>query len=167
MCTDAFSGHAYTVLDNKTGGENMGIFLDARTSQNASTYGQISTPILVGQNSLFGVVGLDVTKATVGQIRVQFEGTMAVQLPLLPIATNVDITIIRGTQQSGLITVYTARQVLDLSIVGPQLITFAGADFNPGIPASGPLVYSAYVSATALGTVRVGPESFTALATAG
>ncbi|WP_309300048.1 hypothetical protein [Rossellomorea marisflavi] len=107
------------------------------------------------------------TKATVGQIRVQFEGTMAVQLPLLPIATNVDITIIRGTQQSGLITVYTARQVLDLSIVGPQLITFAGADFNPGIPASGPLVYSAYVSATALGTVRVGPESFTALATAG
>ncbi|KML00555.1 hypothetical protein [Rossellomorea marisflavi] len=145
----------------------MGVFLDARTSQNASTYGQISVPILAGQNSLFGIVGLDVTQGTVGQIRVQFEGTMAVQLPLLPLLTSVDITIVRGTQQSGLVTVYTARQVLDLSIVGPQLITFTGADFNPGIPASGPLVYSSYVSATAIGTVRVGPESFTALASSG
>jgi hypothetical protein len=145
----------------------MGIFLDGRTSQNASLANSISTPILVGTDSLFGVVGLDVTKATVGQIRVEFNGTVAVQLPLIPIATSVTITIVRGTQQSGLTTVYSAEQQLSLEILGPQLVTFSGADFNPPKPASGPLVYTAFISASVLGTIRVGPESFSAIATAG
>ncbi|WP_330994740.1 hypothetical protein [Rossellomorea vietnamensis] len=127
----------------------------------------ITTPILVGDGELFGIVGLDVTKATVGQIRVQFNGNVAVQLPLLPVATSINIRIVRGTEQTGITTVYTAQQVLGLSIVGPQLITFSGADFNPPKPDSGPLVYSALISATAIGTIRVGPESFSAIATSG
>jgi hypothetical protein len=145
----------------------MGIYLDGRTSQNASLANSISTPILVGTDSLFGVVGLDVTKATVGQIRVEFNGTVAVQLPLIPLATSITITIVRGTQQSGLTTVYTAEQQLSLEILGPQLVTFSGADFNPPKPVSGPLVYTAYISASLLGTIRVGPESFSAIASAG
>jgi hypothetical protein len=145
----------------------MGIYLDGRTSQNASLANSMTTPILIGQESLFGVVGLDVTKATVGQIRVEFNGTVAVQLPLIPVLTSVTVTVVRGTQQSGLTTVYSARQQLSLEIAGPQLITFSGADFNPPKPDSGPLVYTAFISASAIGTIRVGPESFSAIASAG
>jgi hypothetical protein len=150
----------------KKGGEIMGIFLDGRTSQNASLANSMTTPILAGTDSLFGVVGLDVTQA-VGQIRVEFNGTVAVQLPLAPVLTSVTITIVRGTQQSGFVTVYTAEQQLSLEVAGPQLVTFSGANFNPPIPASGPLVYTAFISASAVGTVRVGPESFSAIATSG
>jgi hypothetical protein len=145
----------------------LGIYLDGRTSQNASLANSITTPILVGSEELFGILGLDVTKATVGQIRVQFNGTVAVQLPLVPLATSINIRIVRGTAETGFTTVYTAQEALDLSILGPQLITFSGADFNPPKPVSGPLVYSALISATVLGTVRRGPESFSAIATAG
>ncbi|WP_336511313.1 hypothetical protein [[Bacillus] enclensis] len=63
----------------------MGIYLDGRTSQNASLAESTTTPILVGDEELFGIIGLDVTKAVVGQIRVSFSGTVAVQLPLLPV----------------------------------------------------------------------------------
>jgi hypothetical protein len=145
----------------------MGIYLDGRTSQNASLANSMVTPILIGQESLFGVVGLDVSKATTGQIRVEFNGTVAVQLPLIPVLTSVTITIIRGTQQSGFTTVYSARQQLSLEIAGPQLVTFSGADFNPPKPDSGPLVYTAFIRSSAIGTIRVGPESFSAIATAG
>ncbi|BCB04800.1 hypothetical protein [Bacillus sp. KH172YL63] len=145
----------------------MGIYLDGRTSQNASLANSIATPLVLGQEALFGVVGLDVSKATTGQIRVAFNGTAAVQLPLVPVLTSINIRIVRGTAQSGFTTVYTAEQQLSLEIAGPQLITFAGADFNPPKPSSGPLVYTAYISATAVGTIRVGPESFSAIATAG
>jgi hypothetical protein len=145
----------------------MGIYLDGRTSQNASLAESTTTPILAGDEELFGIVGLDVTKATVGQIRVAFSGTVAVQLPLLPVLTEITITIIRGTEQSGLTTVFSATQQLSLEIAGPQIITFSGADFNAPMPQSGPLVYSAYITASAVGTIRVGPESFSAIATAG
>ncbi|MFL8935913.1 hypothetical protein ACKA06_03840 [Rossellomorea oryzaecorticis] len=145
----------------------MGIYLDGRTSQNASLAESTTTPILVGDEELFGIIGLDVTKAVVGQIRVSFSGTVAVQLPLLPVLTEVTITIIRGTEQTGLTTVYSATQQLSLEIAGPQIITFSGADFNAPKPQAGPLVYSAYITASAAGTIRVGPESFSAIATAG
>ncbi|MBM7586925.1 hypothetical protein JOC86_003477 [Bacillus pakistanensis] len=145
----------------------MGVYLDGRTSQNASLANSITTPILVGQESLFGIVGLDVSQATVGQIRVQFNGTVAVQLPLIPVLTDVTITILRGTPQTGMTTVFTAEQQLSLEVAGPQLVTFSGADFNPPKPASGPLVYRALITASAVGTIRVGPESFSAIATAG
>ncbi|TMU87472.1 hypothetical protein FGG79_04930 [Bacillus sp. BHET2] len=145
----------------------MGIYLDGRTSQNASLANSITTPILVGDEELFGIIGLDVSKATTGQIRVQFNGTVAVQLPLAPVATSINIRIVRGTQQTGITTVYTAQQVLNLSIVGPQLITFSAADFNPPKPNGTLLVYSALISATSVGTVRRGPESFSAIATSG
>jgi hypothetical protein len=38
------------------------VFLDGRTSQNAGLTNSITTTILVGIDSLFGVVGLDVKK---------------------------------------------------------------------------------------------------------
>jgi hypothetical protein len=147
--------------------KHLGIYLDGRTSQNASLANSTTTPILVGTDSLFGIVGLDASKATTGDIRVAFNGTVAVQLPLLPGLTTVTISVVRGTQQTGATTVYTAEQQLSLEIAGPQLITFSGAEFNVPKPVSGPLVYSAYISASAVGTIRVGPESFSAIATAG
>jgi hypothetical protein len=143
----------------------MGIFLDGKTSQNASLANSLTTPILVGEETLFGVVGLDVSQA-VGQISVQFSGTAAVQLPIAPTLTSVTIRIVRGTQQSGLTTVYTAEQQLSLNVTGPQIITFSGANFNPPKPTSGLLVYTAFISASVIGTIRVGPESFSGIATA-
>jgi hypothetical protein len=145
----------------------LGIYLDGRTSQNASLANSMTTPILVGTEALFGIVGLDASKATTGDIRVAFNGTVAVQLPLPPVLTTVTITVVRGTQQTGATTVYTAEQQLSLQTVGPQLVTFSGAEFNVPKPVSGPLVYSAFISADVVGTIRVGPESFSAIATAG
>jgi hypothetical protein len=145
----------------------MGIYLDGRTSQNASFANSQSIPILVGTESLFGDIGLHVGQEPPGIVRVNFNGTVAVQLPLLPLITSVIIEVVRGTVETGLTTVYTARQQLNLEILGPQLINFNGADFNPPAPANGQLVYRAYIRATILGTVRVGPESFSAIATAG
>lgn len=145
----------------------MGVYLDGRTSQNASLANSITTPILVGDEELFGILGLDVSQSTSGLIRAQFNGTVAVQLPLIPLATSINIRIVRGIPQTGATTVYSAEESLDIAVVGPQLITFSGADFNPPKPVSGPLVYSALISATALGTIRVGPESFSAIATSG
>ncbi|AGX03975.1 MULTISPECIES: hypothetical protein [Bacillus] len=145
----------------------MGIFLDGRTSQNASLANSSAVPILVGTESLFGGVGLQVGQQPPGIIRVNFNGTIAVQLPLLPVLTSVTIEVVRGTEETGLTTVYSAEQQLSLEILGPQVISFNGADFNPPKPANGQLVYRAYITASAVGTVRVGPESFNAYATAG
>ncbi|MCP1161280.1 hypothetical protein [Bacillus infantis] len=144
----------------------MGIFLDGRTSQNASLANSIAIPVLVGSQSLFGGLGLQVGQPP-GIIRVNFNGTIAVQLPLLPVLTSVTITVVRGTVETGFTTVYTAEQQLDLEILGPQVISFNGADYNPPKPDNGQLVYRAFISASAIGTIRVGPESFNAYASAG
>ena len=97
--------------------------LDARTSQNASFSNSISVPILIGNpGSLFGIIGLNVPNA-VGPIRTQLSGIVGVQLPLLPVVTTITIRVYRGpTSASPLI--YSTSQSLDLSIVGPQLLTF-------------------------------------------
>ena len=141
----------------------MTILLDARTSQNASFSNSITDPILVGSpGSLFGIIGLNVPNA-VGLIRTQLSGTVAVQLPLLPLATNITIRVYRGpTNASPLI--YSSSQNLDLSILGPQILTFIASDINVPKPASNQLVYSAYISASIVGTIRVGPESFNGVA---
>jgi hypothetical protein len=71
--------------------------LDARTSQNASIANSISIPItILSQPGLFGQVGLNVS-GTIGPVRTQLSGTVACQLPLLPAATTITITVVRGT----------------------------------------------------------------------
>jgi len=140
----------------------MTILLDARTSQNASTSNSISAPILIGTPQVFGQIGLITTEAT-SPIRVQLNGIITVQLPLLPLLTTITVTIVRGTQPTDPV-VFSASSNLDLEILGPQAFTFIGSDINVPPPASGQLTYTAFISANLIGTVRVGPESFNGLA---
>lgn len=133
----------------------MPIFLDARTSQNASIANSIAVPILViNTPQLFGQIGL-LTAGAGTNPRVLLKGTISVQLPLALI--GITITIVRGTLPTDPV-VYSATSTFSLSLLAPQVITFSAADYNP--PISPQLTYSAFVSANLLGTVRVGPESF-------
>jgi hypothetical protein len=135
--------------------------LDAKTSQNASFANSISIPIAsVNAPQLFAQQTLSLAGA-VGTIRTQFNGVIAVQLPLAPVATTITITVVRGTSPSDLI-IFTESQSLSTAVVGPQDIAFVGSDFN--VPAASTVAYSVFVSASALGTTRVGPESFNVLA---
>jgi hypothetical protein len=134
--------------------------IDARTSQNASYANSISEPILLGVPELFGRVVL-LTQGATGFLRTQINGTVTVQLPLLPVTTTVTITVVRGLEPTDLV-VYSASEALDLSILGPQVISFTASDFRVPIPANNRLAYTAFVSANVIGTIRVGPESFNA-----
>lgn len=127
----------------------MTLVLDSRTSQNASYANSIAIPItVINTPQLIAQQTLD---------RVEFAGVVAVQLPLLPVATNITVTVFRGLTTSGL-NIFSASQNLDLNLLGPQLISFSGSDFNaPNVANS---AYSVFISASALGTIRVGPESF-------
>ncbi|MBW0933417.1 hypothetical protein ABWK29_22960 [Priestia megaterium] len=137
--------------------------LDARTSQNASIANSISIPItILSQPGLFGQIGLNVSGAT-GPIRTQLSGTVACQLPLLPAATTITLTIVRGTALTDPV-VYSSSESLNINLLGPQLFTFTASDFNIPAPASGLLVYTAFIGSNLLGTVRVGPESFNGIA---
>ncbi|SEM89848.1 hypothetical protein [Paenibacillus sp. OV219] len=132
--------------------------LDSKTSQNASYANSISIPItVINTPNLIAQQTLNLSAGTAGQTRVEFSGVAAVQLPLLPLATNITIFVTRGLT-SGDVNVFSAAQNLDLSILGPQLIAFSGSDFNaPNIASQ---AYSVFIQSSALGTVRVGPESF-------
>jgi hypothetical protein len=134
----------------------MSQFIDARTSQNASLAGSIAIPILViNTPQLFGQIGLVTTAGIGANPRVQFKGTVSVQLPLA--IAGITITIVRGTAPSDPI-IYSATSTFSLSILAPQIITFSADDFNP--PITPQLTYTAFVSSNLLGTVRVGPENF-------
>jgi len=135
----------------------MARLLDARTSQNASYANSISIPVGTTPQ-LFAQQTLNTTGAT-QNLRTQISGTASVQFSALPIATTITITIVRGTTPSDLI-IYSVRQVLDISILGPQVLSFSASDFNVPITANNTVVYTAFISASAIGTVRVGPESF-------
>lgn len=143
----------------------MVIVLDARTSQNASTSGSISIPVTVGTPQLFGQVGL-ITAGATTPVRVQMSGIISLQLPLLPALTSVTVTVVRGTQPTDPV-VFSATSNLDLEILGPQAFSFVAADFNVPPPVSGQLTYTAYITSSLLGTVRVGPESFYGIAFTG
>ncbi|AET60695.1 hypothetical protein HPL003_19785 [Paenibacillus terrae HPL-003] len=133
----------------------MGTFIDGRTSQNASTANSIAIPITVlNTPQLFGQIGL-ITLGITGTPRVLLKGTLSVQLPLTLV--GITITIVRGTLPTDPI-VYSATSTFSLSLLAPQVITFSADDFNP--PITSQLVYTAFVSSNALGTIRVGPESF-------
>jgi hypothetical protein len=133
----------------------MATFLDARTSQNASTANSIAVPILViNTPQLFGQIGL-LTGGAVTNARVLLKGTISLQLPLALV--GITITIVRGTLPSDPV-VYSATSTFNISLLAPQVIAFSAADFNP--PISPQLTYTAFVSSNLLGTIRVGPESF-------
>lgn len=141
----------------------MAQLLDARTSQNASYANSIADPItIIDTPELVGQVGLNVFDAT-GPIRVQMNGTVAVQVPLLPAVTGITITVVRGTLPTDTL-VYSATHNLGLSVLAPQLITFTASDFEVPVPDSNQLVYTMFISSNVLGTFRVGPESFNARA---
>jgi len=133
--------------------------LDAQTSQNASYANSISIPVSTTPQ-LFAQLTASTAGAT-GTVRTEMTGTVTVQLPLLPVATSITVTIVRGTTLSDLI-IYSVRQVLELSVLGPQVLSFTASDFNVPITANNQVVYTAFVSASVIGTVRVGPESFNA-----
>lgn len=132
--------------------------IDARTSQNASIGNSIAIPILVlNTPQLFGQVGL-VTAGVGANPRVQFFGTIGVQLPLALV--GITITVVRGTLPTDPV-IYSATSTFSLSLLAPQIITFSGADFNP--PITPQLTYTAFITSNLLGTIRVGPESFAAV----
>ncbi|MFC5651345.1 hypothetical protein ACFPYJ_19965 [Paenibacillus solisilvae] len=133
-------------------------FLDSKTTQNASYANSISIPItVINTPQLVAQQTLNLSGGIANFTRVGFTGVVAIQLPLLPVATNVLVTVVRGLTPSDLI-VFSASENLNLSILGPQLIAFTGSDFNapnnPSVP------YTVFVQVSALGTTRVGPESF-------
>ncbi|WP_413407854.1 hypothetical protein [Paenibacillus amylolyticus] len=134
----------------------MSQFIDARTSQNASLANSIAIPILViNTPQLFGQIGL-VTGGSIGaNPRVQFKGTVSVQLPLA--LAGITITIVRGTLATDPV-IYSVTSTFSLSVLAPQIITFSADDFNP--PITPQLTYTAFVSSNLLGTIRVGPENF-------
>ncbi|MBP1905224.1 hypothetical protein J2Z32_001852 [Paenibacillus turicensis] len=137
----------------------MPLFLDARTSQNASYANSIAVPILVVDTPvLFGQIGLTTTGVGANP-RVQLTGTVSVQLPLALV--GITITVVRGTLSTDPL-VYSATATFNLSVLAPQVITFSAADFNPPIT-SDTLTYSAFISSNLLGTIRVGPENFDGL----
>ncbi|MBD2846731.1 hypothetical protein IDH44_16160 [Paenibacillus sp. IB182496] len=133
-------------------------FLDLKTSQNASYANSIAIPIsVINAPQLIAQQTLDLSGGTANLTRVDFSGVLAVQLPLLPVATTVTVQVVRGATISDVI-VFSAAENLDLSLLGPQLIAFSGSDFNaPNILNA---VYTVFVRVSALGTIRVGPESF-------
>ncbi|MGE6665018.1 hypothetical protein [Paenibacillus xylanexedens] len=133
----------------------MSQFLDARTSQNASLANSIAIPILVIDTpQLFGQIGLQTAGAGANP-RVQFSGTVSLQLPLALV--GVTITIVRGTLSTDPV-IYSATSTFSLSVLAPQVITFSASDFNP--PITPQLTYTAFISSNLLGTIRVGPENF-------
>lgn len=143
----------------------MTILLDSRTSQNASFASSLGEPfpaILTPQ--LFGQVGLNIGKPT-GSIRVEFFSTVTILLNPGTPPTGIFIIIVRGATINDPI-IYSALKTFEpfetTELVDP--ITTIGSDFNVPAPANNELIYSAFVSTTTLGPVRIGPESFTVTA---
>lgn len=127
--------------------------LDARTSQNASYANSILSPITVlNAPELVGQIGLQTAGAT-GVVRVQFTGSVSLFLPVLSI--GVAIAVVRGTLPTDPL-VYSLSEVI--TVGGQQTFTFTGSDFNP--PLAPQLTYTMFVAVTAVGAIRVGPESF-------
>ncbi|MEE3897197.1 hypothetical protein [Priestia megaterium] len=138
----------------------MAQLVDAKSSQNASYANSISVPVLATAQQIFAQLTLSTAGAT-GPLNTLMTGTLTVQLPILPVATTVTLTIVRGTNVSDL-EIYSVSENLTLSVLGPQVISFTASDFNVPIPDNGQITYTAFISANVLGTVRVGPESFNA-----
>lgn len=140
----------------------MTFFLDSKTSQNASYANSIAIPItVIDTPQLIAQQTLDLSGGTANMTRVEFSGVVAIQLPLAPVVTNITVSVYRGLTTSD-VMVFSASQNLDLNLVGPQLISFAGSDFNA--PNIADVAYSVFVQSSVVGTIRTGPESFNFLA---
>jgi len=146
------------------------IFLDARTSQNASHANSINVPTTPSYVA-FAQVGLNVTGANPSiPLRVQFQGIATFKLS--PTAFNntnlIEIIIVRGTNpNANQIFSGIKTMVLNGSENGPQEYSFAASDYNPPI-GSGLLVYTGFIRNITgnheSDVNRVGPESFDATA---
>lgn len=133
-------------------------FLDSKTSQNASYANSIAIPIaVINVPQLVAQQTLDLSGGTAGLTRVEFTGIIALQLPLLPAVTNITLDVYRGLTTEGVL-VFSASENLNINLLGPQLITIAGSDFNA--PNISGVAYTVFVTASVLGTIRVGPESY-------
>ncbi|MDG0810412.1 hypothetical protein [Cohnella rhizosphaerae] len=138
--------------------------LDARTSQNASFQNSLSSPIS-STLTAFGQVGLNCFNPGT-DIRVQMNGIVTVEFLAGSPSTTVLITIVRGTLATDP-PVYTGIFAVNgVSQDGPLIVPFAftASDNNVPAPASHLLVYTAFVSASRVTAVRIGPESFNAAA---
>ncbi|TYP70044.1 hypothetical protein [Paenibacillus methanolicus] len=136
----------------------MAVFLDSKTSQNASYANSIAIPIsILGTPTLVAQQTLDLSAGNANLTRVAFTGTLALQLGLLPVATNVTIGVYRGLDTSGVL-VYSATENMNINLLGAQIFSIAGSDFNA--PNIAGVAYTVFVSVSALGVTRVGPESF-------
>jgi hypothetical protein len=140
----------------------LAIFLDEQVSQNSGSFGAPGTLLLPFTTELFGTLGL-ITSGAGPNLRVQFEATVTVS-SIFAAFSEVTVTIVRGLLGPGIgPIVYTAVRILpNLGTLSTEVVTIAGSDFLP--PNPGFLHYQAFVSTTSLGAVRVGPESFHAIA---
>jgi len=109
-----------------------------------------------------GGVGLNVAGAA-GILRVHFSGTVVVQLPAIPVTTAVTLTVVYG-QNPNQGVVFSVREVFATTDLGPHLLTFSGIHYNAPVPPSNQLIYTLFLTSTTEGTIRVGPESFSATA---
>jgi len=146
------------------------VFLDARTSTNATTANSINVPTTNGY-VLYAQVGLNVSPADISlPIRVEFNGMTT--LKLSQGATNfsnlIEVKIVRGTDPnnaavfSGIATI-----VGNGAELGPLEYTFGASDYNPP-KGNGLLVYSGFIrnvtGSSESDVTRVGPETFNAIA---
>ncbi|MDQ0269725.1 hypothetical protein [Cytobacillus purgationiresistens] len=143
----------------------MGKFLDAQTSQNASTNGAISIPVTTTP-ALFGTLGLS-TAGAGANIRVGISLSVTFS-SLASVLTPIRVDIYRG-QGPGRALIYSATDTLPvagLGLASTTVLSFNAADFNP-TSADNFLVYQAFISAPGgilLLPTRTGPETFYAAA---
>ncbi|CAH1190389.1 hypothetical protein PAECIP111892_00140 [Paenibacillus auburnensis] len=143
----------------------MTLLLDSRTSQNASFASSLGDPFpAILSPQLYGQVGLNIVRPT-GNIRVEFFTTVTILQPAETPPTGIFVIIVRGISTTDPI-IYSALEVSLPSNTNEQVlpITVIGSDFNVPAPENNELIYSAFVSTTTLGPVRIGPESFTVTA---
>ncbi|AZN41428.1 hypothetical protein [Paenibacillus albus] len=137
--------------------------IDSKTSQNASYANSIAIPIIIiALPQIIAQQTLNLSAGTANFTTVIFSGTAALQLGPSPSVTNITITVVRGLTTSG-VSVFSASQNLDISLLGPQIISFSGSDFNA--PNLANVTYTVFIQASLVGVTRVGPESvnFTAV----
>ncbi|UKJ83557.1 hypothetical protein H1W83_28595 (plasmid) [Priestia megaterium] len=133
--------------------------LDAGTSQNASFANSISIPLSTTPQLFFRHILS--TAGAIGTVRSQITGTVTVQLPLVPVASTITVIIVRGTTPSDPI-IYSVSEVLDLAIVGPQVLSFTASDFNFPLQENNRVTYTGFITTSLVGATRVGPESVNA-----
>ncbi|TYP69506.1 hypothetical protein [Paenibacillus methanolicus] len=136
--------------------------LDARTSQNASFADSISIPLAANTSAVIGSIGLNVTGAG-DLIRVILNGIATVSLPTeIPPGEVVLLSVVRGIAPDETVVGNEAIPLTPLDS-GIQILNITISDYNVPYPPSNELVYSLVLFST-IGCVRVGPESFNAVA---